>query len=189
MDSLRTFIAVELDKQIIEELTQALNLFKSTQADVKWVNPPNAHITLKFLGEVQEQKIEKISQIIKESSCGFKPFVLTLQSLGAFPTLNSPRVIWIGAVSQDNILEKLAETIEINLVSLHFPKEKRGFKSHITIGRVRSNKNKAELINLLRNLEIAKKEMLVKTVTLFKSTLSPKGSIYERLSVASLKQA
>jgi 2'-5' RNA ligase len=187
MDSLRTFIAVELDKQIIEELTRALNLLKETQGDVKWVTPPNAHITLKFLGSVDEQKIDKINKVIQESVSAYRPFSLTMQSLGAFPTLSSPKVIWIGALSEENNLEKLTQTLETKLVSLHFPKEKRDFKSHITIGRVRSNKNKAGLINLLQTLEIAKKEMLVKTVTLFKSTLSPKGSIYERLSVASLK--
>lgn len=187
MDSLRTFIAVELDKQIIEELTRILNLLKEAEADVKWVNPPNAHITLKFLGSVQEQKIEKISKIIEESVSVYKPFSLATQSLGAFPTLNSPRVIWIGALSENEKLEELTETLETKLVSLHFAKEKRCFKPHITIGRVRSNKNNVQLINLLRTLEIAKKEMLVKTVTLFKSTLSPKGSIYERLSVLSLK--
>lgn len=182
MDSLRAFIAVELDASVIDELTRVLNLLKATQADVKWVHPQNAHITLKFLGQIQEQKIEKISRSIKESVPAYKPFHLTIENLGVFPNMKLPRVIWIGAVSEGNFLEKLACEIEENLVSLHFPKEKRGFKSHITIGRLRSNKNKNELVNLLADIKIDRKDMLVKTVTLFKSTLSPLGPCYERLA-------
>jgi 2'-5' RNA ligase len=186
MDQLRTFIAVELDEQIKNELFKITNVLKSTQADVKWVEIENLHITLKFLGSVSLGKIERIIQVLTTSLLSLKPFSLTLNCLGVFPKITYPRVIWVDALTTNNQLENLAKMIEDNLVSLHFAKEKRQFQSHITIGRLRSNKNKQELINLIQNTPVEKKQMIVKNVTLFKSILSSKGPHYEKLSTFDL---
>ncbi|MEW6009219.1 MAG: RNA 2',3'-cyclic phosphodiesterase [Candidatus Omnitrophota bacterium] len=176
---IRAFIAVELEPQIKEELAKIQEVLKTSQADVKWVEPVNLHITLKFLGQTPIEKIEKINQLLKDSLSHFSPFPLSLKTLGAFPKINYPRVIWVGAFSPENKLNTLADLVEGKLVSLKFPKEKRDFQSHITLGRVRSTKNQARLIELIQGTQVQEKTMMVASLTFFKSHLSAKGSIYQ----------
>lgn len=178
---MRTFIAVELDKEIKKALSKIQDELKTTRADVKWVEPENIHLTLKFLGEVEENKIPKISQILKDISSQAKPFTIALSGLGAFPGLKYPRVVWIGIAEGKAELSKLAELIEARLVQLKFPKEKKGFSAHFTLGRFRSGKNKDVLCQKLNTIQVPELKQEIKSITLFKSTLTPKGSIYEKL--------
>ena len=181
MDTLSTFIAIELNKEIRDELSRIQDALKKSEADVKWINVENLHITLKFLGQIEQQKIIKISQVMESALKSYKPFALSLKATGAFPKIAYPRVIWVSTSSPQEQLIKLAQNLETGLVSLKFAKERREFKSHITLGRVRSGKNKAKLTELLEQTAANPKEMLVQTVTLFKSTLSCAGPHYGRL--------
>ncbi|MBU2540973.1 MAG: RNA 2',3'-cyclic phosphodiesterase [Candidatus Omnitrophica bacterium] len=186
MHTIRAFIAVELEAEIKDEILRIQDILKTSEADVKWVKPENLHITLKFLGNVQQEKIEKIKDALIGCLSYFKPFSLKLNSLGIFPKIANPRVIWINAVSADNALEKLAASTEAALVSLKFPKEKRTFKSHITLGRVRSNRNREKLSGVFEKTDICQKEMMTEAVSLFKSALSSAGPHYEVLSTIKL---
>lgn len=184
---MRTFIAVELDKEIKKVLSKIQDELKTTQADVKWVEPENIHLTLKFLGEVEENKIPKISQILKALSNQTKPFTIRLCELGTFPSPKYPRVVWIGITEGKTELLKLAELLEDSLVQLKFPKEKRGFSAHFTLGRVRSGKNKDVLCQKLNTIQVPGLRQEIKSITLFKSTLTPKGPLYEKLCEENLK--
>lgn len=188
MGTIRAFIAVELDSQIKEELSRIQESLKTSQADVKWISPDNLHITLKFLGQIANEKIEKINRILNNSLCDLPCFPLTIKTLGAFPKINYPRVIWVGATSPQNELKSLAGLVETKLVSLKFPKEKRDFESHITLGRLRSAKNRANLIELMGEVKVQEKEMNVTSVTLFESQLSCRGPQYLPIFKISLKQ-
>lgn len=179
---MRTFIAIELDKEIKKALSKIQDELRTARADVKWVAPENIHLTLKFLGEVEENKIQKISQILKDISSQTKPFTIALSELGAFPGLKYPRVSWIGIAEGKTELSKLAELIEDNLVQLKFPKEKRGFSAHFTLGRFRSGKNKDAFSQKLNTIKVPGLRQEIKSVTLFKSILTPKGPIYEKIS-------
>ena len=94
---MRLFIAVELPGYVREEIARVQNRLKITKDKIKWVDPSSIHITLKFLGEVREEKIEEIFQVIEKITAKIGPFTLKIEGTGAFPNFASPRVIWMGA--------------------------------------------------------------------------------------------
>ena len=185
---MRAFIAIELPKEIKEALAKLQELLKKTGADVKWVEPQNIHLTLKFLGEINETQFDKIITALTETAQNFAPFDIRISSLGAFPKIIYPRVIWVGVDKGDNESGKIASWLE---EKIGIPKETRDFSSHITIGRVRSPKNKADLIKDMENLKDyfgrINTEFKVTKISLFKSSLSPKGPTYEILKEVNLK--
>lgn len=187
---MRTFIAIELPQEIKDFLAQLQAELKSTNADVKWVAPENIHLTLKFLGEIDDKQLEKVVQIINEAGKEKDKFQVSISSLGAFPKIDFPRVIWIGIESKDKQVKEIAKDLEEKIARIGIPREKRAFSSHITIGRVRSPLNRQELVLDLKNkadLSGQNLHFYVTKITLFKSTLTPKGPIYEILKETSLK--
>ena len=189
---MRTFIAIELSREIRECLSRLQDKLKLSQADVKWVAPLNIHLTLKFLGEIDEKTSEQIKQILQDLAAGLKEFSLNLAYIGAFPSLKSPRVIWIGIDKGDEEVKTIARALEEKLPEIGITKEDRPFSSHITLGRTRSSKNRNNLAELLESLKEklpeATAEMKVEKITLFKSTLTPKGPIYEVLKEVFLER-
>ena len=186
---MRLFIAIEISDEIREALAQIQSRLKYAGADVKWVEPKNIHLTLKFLGEVKEEKVEEIKSALNETVKGFKPFELSIKDIGAFPKIDFPRVIWAGLDKGTSESKALAEAIDERLSRHGFEKESRPFASHLTIGRVRSPKNKAALKERLlsSNLPLTPYHLpLIPYITLYKSTLTPHGSIYTKLHEAKL---
>lgn len=188
---MRAFIAIELPQEIKDFLGRIQNQLKTSGADVKWVNPENIHLTLKFLGEIDEKKMAKISEILNDIAENKNSFHIRISSLGAFPNMDFPRVIWVGIGQGDTETKAIAKELEQNLAQLGIPKEDKPFSCHITIGRTRSTLNREKLVRSLKSAQdSAGKENLTLSVTnlaLFKSTLTPKGPIYEVLHNASLK--
>ncbi|MCX5707475.1 MAG: RNA 2',3'-cyclic phosphodiesterase [Candidatus Omnitrophica bacterium] len=180
---MRAFIAIELPQEIKDVLAKLQAKLKLAGADVKWVEPKNIHLTLKFLGEIDEQAQKRITAKLEEISSAHQEFVISLSSCGAFPSINSPRVIWAGIEQGDKEVSAIAEVIETQLESIGIPKETREFSSHITLGRTRSSKNRHELAQALSELSLKplKNQFPASKITLFKSTLTPRGPIYETL--------
>lgn len=180
---MRTFIAIELSQEIKEYLTSLQNKLKISKADVRWVEPKNIHLTLKFLGEIDENKLGQISVTIEEVAKENNRFTLSLAKLGAFPNEKSPRIIWVGLGNGASEAKHIANLLEEKLDRIGIPKETREFSSHITIGRAKSNLNQMQLVKemgKLLNIDCGL-EFAVKKITLFKSTLTPKGPTYEIL--------
>jgi len=188
---MRTFIAVELAQEAKDLLARLQEQLKTSGADVKWVAPLNIHLTLKFLGEIDDKKLDKVMQILEETAKERPPFYIRLSSLGAFPKIDFARVIWVGIDKGDEETKDIAKVLEEKLAKVGIPKENRPFSSHITIGRTRSSLNRERLaqnLNILAdNWGKQNIEFSVNKITLFKSTLTPKGPIYEVLKIASLK--
>ncbi len=186
-ETLRSFIAIELDKSIQTHLHDVQEDMQRHIPDIRWVKPGNIHLTLKFLGEVSLPILQSIKEQLPSYVEKIRPFDFTLDTVGAFPRTKHPRVIWVG-VSKDNslLLSELAAEVEQGLKPLGFKKEKRPFTAHITIGRVRSTNHifPAETISRVQIPPGLKQP--VKMITLFKSTLTPQGPIYEALSNAPL---
>ena len=179
---LRTFIAVELNPAFRQELARVTEKIKESRADVKWVKADNTHITLKFLGSLLPKKIKAIIGILPEMYDGIQPFEIRLTALGVFPNSRRPKVIWAGIDDDSGRLAALAERTETSLCRLGFPKEHRAFSSHITLGRTRSFKNLNSLVQAMQETRpSAGIKQQVTSVTFFKSTLTPKGPIYEPL--------
>lgn len=190
---MRTFIAIELPKEIKDALARLQEQLKISAADVKWVEPNNIHLTLKFLGEVDDKKIGEVGKIIEDIAKGERPFQARISSIGAFPKISSPRVIWVGIDKGDNETKEIAKGLEEKIAKVGIPKENRDFSSHITIGRTRSVLNRERLAKELKtvadNLEKNNLEFSVRKIALFKSTLTPNGPIYEALKETSLATA
>lgn len=188
---MRAFIAIELSPDSIKCLASLEEQLKSSGADVKWVKPENIHLTLKFLGEIDDKAREKITKIMEDIAVKEKPFCIRLFSPGAFPKINLPRVIWIGIDKGDSQIKQIAKALEEEIAKVGIPKENRPFSSHITLGRVRSDLNREKLVKNLENLASNSPqdspEFMVAKITLFKSTLTPRGPIYEVLKEAYLQ--
>jgi len=160
---------------------------KEARADIKWAGAQNMHLTLKFLGDAEAPKIEEIKKVLDEVSSENGPFEISLFKLGAFPGLDRPRVIWIGVDAGCAEVEKLAKFIEEKIENLGFPKNQSPINAHITLGRVKSGKNKAPLKEKLLSTEAEPKSCKVKSITLFQSSLTPQGAVHTAVHIAELK--
>ena len=174
---MRVFVAIEVSNKDV------LNSIHKIQAELnikaKPVELHNMHFTVQFLGEISEEMVRKISDAL--NSIKFSAFSVSFTSIGVFPNLNSPRVIWIGANDGVNELEKLAEMICLKLSQIGFSPDKK-FKAHVTIFRV---KNKIEdLSNKLEKFSSCSfGKQLVSEIKLKKSELTYQGPIYTDLLV------
>jgi len=185
---MRTFIAVNLTDNIRQALSRTQEALKGEGTDVSWVKPENLHITLKFLGEVEEARLPELRETIASFLRDAAPFRLTFEGLGAFPTLRAPRVIWAGAKEGAAELAALQAKIEEGLWRIGFPKEERSFTPHLTLGRVRSLRRREALVEgISKATSAAFGGMVLERVELMKSQLHPAGSIYTVLESFPLK--
>jgi len=176
---MRAFAAVNLDETLRKRLADVQRLLQESGADVRWTDWRGLHITLKFLGEVEESRIPEISGAIRGALAGCGPFRLRLQGAGSFPSRGAPRVIWVASAEGAKPLAEMAARVEDALEPLGFPREKRAFAAHITLGRVKSPRGRERLVEgvaALAGEEFG--EMTVKRAALMESRLTPQGAIY-----------
>lgn len=171
---MRLFIAFDFN----ELKNYFLKLQKHLPKNAKLSLTKSFHITLKFLGEVQPDKIEGIVSRLKNIKFG--QFSTSLDSIGIFPTENYIRVVWVGIKPEDQVLE-LQKNIDESLKPL-FKKEKE-FKAHITLARVKYPEDKAQFVKELKMLNVEGRRIEIRDFRLIKSTLGPKGPVYEDLAV------
>lgn len=184
---MRTFIAVELPEEVKTRVAEVSAGLSKTGADVKWVELQNLHLTLKFLGEVGQEKIEAVFEKTQHAAAGTKAFQLALESTGCFPNPKRPRVIWIGLSAGKTELVQLAARLENEMASLGFPREDRPFAGHLTIGRVRSPKNLDRLLAAMNGTAFSHSGVTVDHVVVMKSDLTPRGPVYSRLKTITLE--
>jgi 2'-5' RNA ligase len=178
---MRTFIAVELPENIKKKIGELQAPLKKTSAFVSWVKPENIHITLKFLGEVPEGKINEVFSATEVSLENAKKFKMNLKGTGAFPDFRRPRVIWIGTAKGGEELSNMATKIEEEMEKIGYPKENRKFSPHFTMGRVKSPKNIENLMELVKSTDFETEDIEINEVTVMKSQLHPAGAIYTPL--------
>lgn len=187
---MRSFIAITLPQEIKDSLQHIQERLKSAQADVKWVRPNNIHLTLKFLGEIKDDLIDKIKKIIAEVCKDKKALEVSLSDLGAFPHIKQPRVVWVGISQGEENIKNIATELEQKLNGIGIAKGKRAFACHITLGRLRAGIKRQELsreLEKVKNLQIQNPlKFKVNKISLFKSTLTPQGPIYEEFYNANL---
>jgi 2'-5' RNA ligase len=186
--TIRSFIAIELNKDIQESLAKIQSQLRAARADVKWVKPENIHLTLKFLGNIDIDLITKINGIFEELGKKYQSFPADLNTLGAFPKIKNPRVIWFGMQKGKDEVIVIVKELEEQLAKIGIAKEEKEFHPHVTLGRLRSPYNRASLVEALeKNSKVPTLNFTVDKIVLFKSTLTPKGPIYEPQAEASLK--
>lgn len=182
---MRLFIAIPLPQNIKDYLRDVQTQFKECYCVAKWVNPQNIHMTLKFLGQLKEEKIPAIKNVIKEVAVNFSALEVRLTEFGFFPNERNPRVFFVSTDNEET-LQKIAYTLEEKLEALGFEREYR-FRSHITLARFKSRKNIECLVGKTKEIK-ADKTFPVDSIILYKSTLTPHGPIYEEIFKASLKE-
>lgn len=179
MEKIRAFIAVDIP--VSQKVTNIINELKKIQINAKIVEIENMHLTLKFLGDTDENLIDEIEKIIKYSTKDMENFEITLKSMGVFPNQNYIKIAWIG-VENAEPLKKIAGTIDDKLHKLGFKKEIRPFSAHLTIARIKSAKNKEKLIQLINKYQDTElQKIIIDKIILKKSILTSQGPIYTNL--------
>ena len=189
--TLRTFVAVEIDGPIRTRAEALIASLGGTSAEVKWVEPHNLHLSLKFLGDVHQREIFEVCKAVSDGAAQVRPFDLEVRGAGAFPNAARPRTVWLGAGEGAEPMIDLHDRIEAELAELGYRKEHRRFQPHLTIGRVRgAGSGITELGKLLQqHADAPVGRMRVQKATVFSSTLTADGPIYEVLGTVRLGQA
>jgi 2'-5' RNA ligase len=182
----RAFIAIDLDPEIKETLQSLIRDLKTARADIRWVSAEAMHLTLKFLGPIDDSQALRVKDILKDIATHHAPFPLRLEGTGAFPGEKSPRVLWVGFASGPE-LPALQEEIEHSLEAEGFEREKRGFTPHLTVGRVKGQDRVAKaMAELDQRRGEAFGSMTVRKIALFESLLRPEGAEYRIVFEAGL---
>ena len=177
----RSFIALEFSDEVKNEFARVEKLFRESGADVKWVDPLMAHLTLKFLGNITNDQISSISARLQTIASHFTSFSIKLEGAGSFPKWDFPRVVWIGLGEGGETVKKVAKEVEDATAEEGFEREKRAFSPHITIGRVKSPKNKDKLKSIASKIEVKPVSCDISRIVLFKSELLRTGAVYSEL--------
>lgn len=179
---MRTFIAIEIPQNIKQKIYDAFKKEREKEKGIKWVEKENLHITLKFLGEIEKEKVKDIEKILDEIPLKFKSFEAKLEEIGTFPDFKNPRVLWVGVSPREKI-EEIFKFIEerIEKEKIDVSKEEREFHPHITIARIKvKGRFSFERKKFGENFKINR-------IALFKSDLRPEGPIYTLLKEVELK--
>ncbi len=187
---IRAFIAIELTPEVRQALGATLNrLRRPDDRHVKWVDPAGIHITLKFLGNIRPDQVEPITEVMR-TAAGVAPFTLSLDRPGAFPNLNRAAVVWVGLSGNLTTLGELQKCLAAGLEPLGFAPEKRPFRAHLTLGRLRDSATveaRAEMGKRLGEPGVAPKATFeVSGISLIQSRLTPQGARYHRLEFVPL---
>ncbi|MBN1135516.1 MAG: RNA 2',3'-cyclic phosphodiesterase [Anaerolineae bacterium] len=197
MQTLRTFIAVELDHELKATLAGIQSRLRGVVPPraVRWVQPEGIHLTLKFLGDTPLDKVEQVKAALARAAGQIPAFAITVGGVGCFPDARRPRVVWVGVQEPSGSLARLWQAVESHIAPLGFPTEKRPFSPHLTVGRVQRYASGAEardvgqaVTALAAEITGAQDEMAVSAVAYIKSDLRPTGAIYTTLTQARLQE-
>lgn len=183
MGTIRTFIAVDVSPKSADRASDLINRLQAAAAGVKWVEPKNLHLTLKFLGDVPEAETPEVCRSVARAVAEFAAFEISLRGAGAFPSRQRPRTLWIGVGEGLERLRALHAAVDSVLAKLRFPKERRPFHPHLTIGRVRRGgpelRGLPELLEKNDRFDVGKS--IVTEVITYASFLDKRGPTYEAL--------
>lgn len=181
VERIRAFIAVDIEEpSVVSRLVQIRDAFVATGAPMKPVEDHNMHITLRFLGNIPLSLVDEIERVIAASAP--RRVVLRLRGVGAFPSPARPRVIWVGVSEGAGELERLYKEIEKGLRRLGFRPEREQFVPHVTLARLKGSRNLERVVKLLREMEdVEVGEIVLESVRLKQSILTPRGPIYRTL--------
>lgn len=175
----RTFISVELTEDTRRRVGRLQEDLRAAGARLRWVKAANLHFTLRFLGELPAAQVARAVVATRGAVRGVAPFAVALGTLGAFPSLERPQVVWLGAADGSSNLQDLAERIAAALAHERFPRDPRPFRPHLTLGRSKDDRQWGDLVRALdrfRGVSIGTE--YVAAVSVMESRLSPDGPIY-----------
>lgn len=180
---MRAFVGIPVGEETRAVLVRAQEALRRADADVRWVRPDSIHLTLKFLGEIGDDQAERLRELLAAEAARWPRLALEIAGIGSFPERGTPRVVWAGCRGDLAKLAGLAQAVERAAEQVGVPKEGRPFVAHLTIGRVKSDRNAKRLLAAVENQReapIGKEE--VSRFILFRSTLTAEAPIYEELA-------
>jgi 2'-5' RNA ligase len=186
---IRAFIAIDIPDDVRAAIEEAQARLKRAHVGVKisWTKIDNLHLTLQFLGYVEEAVVDPIKSALQNVAHEHPPFDLTVHGAGAFPSENRARVIWVGCDDSQGKLKALARAVQDAMQPLGFEPEHREFSAHLTLGRAKFPRPDAALTRAIESLKnTAFGTLRVDAIHLFESQLHPEGSIYTKLSTHTL---
>lgn len=183
---MRTFIAIEIPSEIKSALAALQTELRRAGADVSWAKPESLHLTLNFLGEVDERLINEIEKACVDTASEFQPFTLKLNGVGVFPNSRQPRVLWAGLSGEVEMTVEIRKRLDEKLAPFGFERDEKEFRPHLTIGRVKSNRKTRELIALADLYKLPALPFDVNEIVLMKSELHPAGARHTCLAKAHL---
>ena len=188
MGKTRTFIGVDIGDAIRANTAALIKDLSKTGAAVKWVAPESMHVTLLFLGEVDDRELHAVCKAVKEVAAGEPPFPLRVSGVGAFPTPRRPKILWVGITEGVEPLRRLYAALEERMLDLGcYRKEERGYTPHLTLGRAKGDADANALAP-----EIPKRSaweggrFAVDEVLVFSSELARDGPVYTVIGRAPL---
>jgi 2'-5' RNA ligase len=185
---MRLFIAIEIPDSVKQQIALVQMQLKKAGADASWTRPEGIHLTLKFLGETDESKIQDLMNSLRTAVKGMELFRLAVSNAGAFPNLKNPRVLWIGLSGDLDPLVQLQESVEKEMQTLGFAPEERKFSPHLTLARIKYPKPRfswQQAIEALPTIDATAFE--VRTVSLMKSELRGTGAVYAEMGSVELE--
>ncbi|KPJ76485.1 MAG: hypothetical protein AMJ54_11585 [Deltaproteobacteria bacterium SG8_13] len=186
-DQIRTFVACELPREIRSEIGQIQENLKQRRLRLTWVRPDKLHLTLKFLGDVSIDRVETIADAVGKAVREFSPISLSAKGIGVFPGIRRARVLWVGIGGEFLQLGQLQAAVSGGLAGVGFPAEKRPYRGHLTIGRIKAAVDPRQLADALTEFsDFETASFQVDEVVLFRSQLKPDGPIYTRLDAVKL---
>jgi len=180
---MRAFVAVPVGDAVRGILGRVQEALRRADADVRWVEPANLHLSMKFLGEVSEEQAGRLRGLLETEAGRWPRLALEVAGVGTFPEGGLPRVVWAGCRGDLGKLAGLAQAVERAAEQVGVPREGRPFVAHLTIGRVKSGRNAKRLLAAIENqreVPVGREE--VARLVLYRSTLTPDGPVYEELA-------
>ncbi len=191
---MRAFIAIELPAAVKHRLGDQIAALQGEYGSrsVRWAKPDTTHLTLRFLGEIDDFQLQQVREAMIEGVGGIAPFEFEIDDvLGCFPAWKRPRVFWIGISSDDGNLEQLNGAVERELRRRGFEAEQRPYHPHLTVGRVKRSVDRSEAGRIARELQNVRLQspsaVQVNEVSLMKSDLRPTGAVHTRIHSVALR--
>lgn len=184
MPDLRLFIALPMPPEVAAWLGELSSELRRSGADVRWESTEKMHVTIKFLGDTPDGRLPELVSALDHVASSIAPFAATVGGIGAFPSLRSPRVLWVGLEESAGALRSLYGAIESELAGIGFAREERAFHPHVTLGRVRSQRSLARLLAMVESRTLERQPVQLHDVLLVKSELKPHGSVHRTLHSA-----
>ncbi len=176
---LRLFIAVELDNKVKNKLEETIESLRRTRARVKWVDSSRMHLTLVFLGNTPEEKLDLVKSSIDRSVSREAAFECKVKGLGFFGSPRSPRIVWAGLSGQIDSLRRIRSSVESELTQAGIDFDRKDFRPHLTLGRVKSSKGARELAAQIEKMEGLELGVLkVNSLVLFESRQGTEGVVH-----------
>lgn len=187
MTEIRAFVAIELDDAVREGLQRGQQELRTACARerleiVRWVAPENIHLTVKFLGNVDTARLGALEGAVERAARASAPFELTARGVGCFPDPTYPNTVWVGLEGQVQEAARLARAVEDECAAAGFPRDERGFTPHLTLGRVkreRERRERAAVGELVMRMPTREWGMIrAGSLALIRSDLKPQGPVY-----------